>query len=239
MVLVPVLTGVGGAETKDDAQRSLTKREGSSAVTPDADSLIKQVKALRESLALAGAEADMFRAAWQQLKERDAALGVDALTGDEKRLQEKLVQAVRDAYAADRDRNQAVDWLEKVLAAAQALVATAGKVDPVKRADYEAAVRGAGDYLAKRRVAEVAPGSGLSDGQVVAVKPELGLAIINLGQMQGAKAGMPFQVIQNDRVVGRVKVFRTREGLSAVVVEGMEKGRELHAGDRVRVAAEK
>ncbi len=79
-------------------QNPATTGAGDTNAGPDISSLTREqleakVKALTESLASASTEAEFFRQQWQDLRLRDEALGVEALTIDESKLEDKLVQA--------------------------------------------------------------------------------------------------------------------------------------------------
>jgi hypothetical protein len=63
--------------------------------------------------------------------------------------------------------------------------------------------------------------------------------VINVGSGIEATVGMPFRVFRESRLIGRIRVLQTRERVSAALIEGVEKGKELKVGDRVTVAAEK
>jgi cell shape-determining protein MreC len=59
--------------------------------------------------------------------------------------------------------------------------------------------------------------------------------VINLGETQGVRLGMPFVVIHGDRIVGRVKVVEVRRKISGAVIEQMDRQAPIQVGDRVRV----
>jgi hypothetical protein len=80
-----------------------------------------------------------------------------------------------------------------------------------------------------------APQPTLESGQVVSVNPGLQLVVINLGETQGVRLGMPFVVIHGDRIVGRVKVVEVRRKISGAVIEQMDRQAPIQVGDRVRV----
>lgn len=80
-----------------------------------------------------------------------------------------------------------------------------------------------------------APQPTLENGQVVNLNWSLQMAVINLGEVHGAKLGMPFAVIQGDRIVGRLKVVEVREKISGAVIERMDRDKPIQVGDRVRI----
>jgi hypothetical protein len=232
---------LGAVESKDSTDRSLKETEkvseaSSKELTPD--QWKQRVERLMDSLILANAEAELFRQQWQDLRLRNEALGVDALTVDEKKLQDKVVQAVTELYQTEKQRREGVALLEKLTGAGQDLIKSGKDLDPTKRAEYEAVLRSVREYIAGKGASPVPIGPDLNNGQIVSISGELSLVIINLGNNQGVKVGMPFRVLRNDSVIGRVKIFEVREQVSAALID-LENKNELKVGDRVSVAAEK
>lgn len=202
---------------------------------------MKTIEQLTESAALANAEADFFRQLYQDLRSRDEALGVDALTGDQKRLEEKLLAAVKEAYQTEQKRRDTLKALEALLATSQSLITDARNLNPEKRAEYEVAVRTSRNVLEGKGQGPIAIGTSLNDGKIVDLGGELKSVVINLGKSQGVREGMPFWVIRGEnKVVGRLTVIIVREQLSAAVVDLSAGSKtDLKVGDRVAVAAEK
>jgi hypothetical protein len=80
-----------------------------------------------------------------------------------------------------------------------------------------------------------APQQTLESGQVVNLNWSLQMAVINLGEVHGVRLGMPFAVIQGDRIVGRLKVVEVRKKISGAVIERMDRDKPIQVGDRVRI----
>ncbi len=200
--------------------------------------LQEQIKQLRESLALANADAETFRRQWQDLRLRDQALGIDALTVDEKRLQDRVVEAIKELYQTEQERRTAVIRLQQLLDAGQEVLKGAS-VDPQRRTDYEIAVRGAQAFLDARGKPDIPVAASLDDGQIVHVNGELNSVILNVGADLGAKPGMPFRVLRDDQLIGEIKILQVRETVSAAVIASVEAGKDLKVGDRIAVEAEK
>ena len=78
---------------------------------------------------------------------RDEALGVDALTVDETKLEDKLVQAVKELYQSEMKRREALNSPRQAPRhhRPDARLKTAPNYDPKVRADYEVASRAAKD----------------------------------------------------------------------------------------------
>ena len=200
--------------------------------------LQEQIRQLRESLALANADAETFRRQWQDLRLRDQALGIDALTVDEKRLQDRVVEAIKELYQTEQERRNAVIRLQQLLDAGQEVLKGAN-VDPQRRADYEIAVRGAQAFLDARGKPDIPVAASLDDGQIVHVNGELNAVILNVCATLGAKPGMPFRVLRDDQLIGEIKILQVRETVSAAVVDSVKAGTDLKVGDRIAVEAEK
>lgn len=211
---------------QESPDRSLTAQE-------EVESLRERVRLLEENLGLAKAEADFFRASWLDLRLRNEALGLEALAGDDQALQEKLVRVVGELYQSEKNR-QMLELRVKGLieAAAQMQRAPADQL-PIKRAEYEVALRQVQEVLAGRGSGIVRSAPDLNSGEIVSIDEKLAVAVLNLGRVQGCQIGMPFKVLRGDLVIGRCKVVEVRESISAALVETGEKLEQVRVGDRV------
>jgi hypothetical protein len=204
------------------------------------EDLLKTIGQLTENVALANAEADFFRQLYQEKLLRDTALGIDILTDDEKRLQERVLAAVKEAYQAEQKRQEGEKALKLLLATSQDLIRDAQSLNPQKRAEYEVAVRMATSVIEGKGQSFIPVASSLKDGQIVDLNGELKTVVINLGKNQGVREGMPFWVLRQDKVIGRLTVILARSQLSAALVDQSVGGKaNLKVGDRVAVATEK
>lgn len=201
--------------------------------------LRKHVTQLQESLALANAEAAFFEQQYKELRLKNEMLGVDALTGDESRLQKRVLQSVKELYQVEQERRELVARLNLLMEASMAVLKTAEKVDPQKRADFEVALRSARDFLVGSGSGPATAATNLREGEILHVNDELGSVILNVGSKLGVKPGMPFRVRREDKVVGRLKAFQVREQVSAALIEAVSPGLALKKGDKIEVAAEK
>jgi hypothetical protein len=197
-----------------------------------------RVSALTDDLTTANTESEYFRQQWQDLRLRDEALGVEALTVDEQKLEDKLVQAVKELYQSEMRRREALLLLDRLIATTQLLMKTAPNYDPKVRADYEVAMRASRDYLAGRNGTAIPIGLSLTDGQIADLNPALNAVVLNLGTSQGVKEGMPFLIFQDNAEVGTVKIVLARDLVSAGLVENLRPHVVLKVGDRVAVDAQ-
>jgi hypothetical protein len=239
----------GAVEAKAEIDRSLSKPSEQDGVerkskTPESrvrseSDLAAEVKSLQESLALANAEAEFFSQQYKELRLQHELMGIDALTADEQKLQDRVIQAVKELYQVEQERRELVNRLEQLLAASQALLKTADRVSPDLRAEYEVAVRAAREFLAGRGSGPIPLARDLQDGQIVHVNPELNTVIVNVGSRLGLKPGMPLRVLRGEILVGQLKVFQVRETVSAALVEQTAKGMELTKGDKIEIVSRK
>ncbi len=199
------------------------------------DQLEARIKTLTENLASANKESEYFREQWTELKLRDEALGVEALTVDESKLEDKLVQAVKELYQSEMKRREALVLLDKLLASTDQMIQTAPNYDPKVRADYEIASRAAKEYLSGHSGSAIPLATSLSDAQIVDTKPDLNAVILDLGKSQGVKEGMPFLIYQDNIEVGTVKVVLARDLVCAAEVENLKPNTVLKIGDRAAV----
>ncbi len=208
---------------------------GDTNSSPDLSALTREqlearVKTLTQSLTSANTESEYFREQWTELRLRDEALGVEALTVDESKTQDKLVQAVAELYRSEMKRREALVIIDKLLGTTDQMLQTAPKYDPKIRADYEVATRSAKAYLAGHSGAAIPIASSLTDGQIADTNPELNAVILNLGKNQGVKEGMPFSIYQDDVEVGTVKVVLARDQVSAAQIESLKPNTVLRWG---------
>ncbi|HPA20295.1 MAG TPA: hypothetical protein PLU30_21275 [Verrucomicrobiae bacterium] len=205
----------------------------------DLDVKNKTIRALSESLELANAEADFFRRQWIDLRLRDEALGVDALTGDEARLREKVVAAVRDLYQSEKRRQETVAQLAAMVEMMQGVLKSARGIDAEMRAQVEAQLRLSQALIEGRgEAAQVGPGT-LIAAQVLDYKPALNLAVLNVGRRQDAKVGMVFEIMRGGRLIAMARAVDVRESILGAIVERSAERTVVAAGDDARVSTVK
>lgn len=194
---------------------------------------------LVDSLTVADAEADFFRKEYQKLRLRNEALGVDALTGDEKALQERLVRAVGESYQREMQRREAISLMGNILAATRRILAQAEGVDAERRSAFEVAARRAEGFLSGKTAGSIPVAQRLQDGLVVDVNDNLSAVTINVGRKAGVQPGMPFSVLRNGTIVGKISVYRVGEQLSLALIESRENlekdDKPILVGDQVKV----
>ena len=84
--------------------------------------------------------------------------------------------------------------------------------------------------------AAVVPASAASrpEGQVVVVNREYDFIVMNLGKHHGLSIGQEFQVVRGSEVLGKVKVEKVYDGLSAAAILPDSKKDAIREGDLVK-----
>jgi flagellar biosynthesis chaperone FliJ len=73
-----------------------------------------------------------------------------------------------------------------------------------------------------------------STGQVVVVNREYDFIVMNLGKNQGLSVGQEFQIVRGNEVLGRVRVEKVYDELSAAAILPESKKENIKEGDAVR-----
>jgi len=75
---------------------------------------------------------------------------------------------------------------------------------------------------------------GSQEGQVVVVNREYDFVVMNLGRNQGVAIGQELQVVRGTEVLGRVKIEKVYDELSAAAIMPNSEKDRMHEGDVVR-----
>lgn len=97
-----------------------------------------------------------------------------------------------------------------------------------------AAAKAAAERLRSGAVTNVVAGT-LSEAKVLDVNAELRAVVLDIGAAQGVRVGMPFLVLRGDRVIAELRVVEVRPQVSGAVIERVDRGITLRAGDGARV----
>jgi cell shape-determining protein MreC len=203
----------------------------------------KTIRALTESLAVANAESEVFKRQYGELKLRMEALGLASVGDNKEALEQRLLKAVRDLDLTRQEKDKLAERLVALSETVLLALKTANVSDPQIRMEVEEQLRSANQSLdtsnAERPAAASEPAADLKNGQVISVKEEYGLLVVNLGSKQGVKVGMPFQIVRSDHAVGRARVVDVRERICGAVIEEFSSNIEkVKVGDQLRVDAE-
>jgi len=197
-------------------------------------------KTLTDSLVVSNAEAELFRRKYAELQNRMDALGIESVSKDRAKLEQRLLKAVSDLQLEHRQKERYREQLLKLTETMLRYVKTTQAADPQARAEVEAQLRSTNKLLAAdddSRSTEQA-GPGLMDGKVLSVKEEWSLVVGDLGARQGVKIGMPLRVVRDGKTVATLRVVDVREKISGAVIQELESDRiKIKVGDRLEVDA--
>lgn len=193
---------------------------------------------MRKTLAATNGEAEVFRRQALELKKRFEALGASA-SGDTKKLEQRLLAAVNDLQQVEAEKKRLTEAVIRLSEAVMRFSKTATSSDAEARLILESEIRNANQALGlgSSEAIEGTPiAQTLTDGMVISVRDELALVVANLGQKQGVKIGMPFQVIRNDKLIGTVRVVEVREKFAGAVIQDLSSEKDrIKVGDRLKV----
>lgn len=196
---------------------------------------------LTESLAVANAEAEVFRKQTSELKLRLEALGI-APGANTNSVEQRLLAAVNDLRLVDEQRRKVTDTLVGLSETVVRFLQGATSTDSEARMALETHLRSSSEVLGKTSPTVVEGGAAqatLTDAMVISIKDELSLIVTNVGVRHGVKVGMPFQVIRDNREVGTVRIVDVREKIAGAVIQNLSSEKEkIQVGDRLKVAAQ-
>jgi hypothetical protein len=202
------------------------------------DRLRQANAALAKSLAAANTDAKASRDELQSLRADLEALGLTVFDPGDRESRRRLITAMAEA---GRERDARAKLEQQLLQICESVVLfldRQGDVDPKLRAQLEAELRSADQALAAARATAepvVAPSTGLTDARVLSIKPDLGLAVLNVGARSGVRLGMPFNLVRQDRVIGAAIVVDVRDDVSGLVaLDGGLAIEQLQVGDAAR-----
>jgi hypothetical protein len=197
---------------------------------------------LQKNLAVASSESEVFRRTAAEFKLRLEALGIEGGGGDRARLEQRVLKAVSDLNLAETGRRK---MQEALIALCEAIIhyqKVTETTDPDARLVLEAQMRNA--FRALGGSSELAEGTAtapttLTDGTVISIKDDLALIVANVGRSQGARMGMPFQVLRGTHIVGTVRIVDVRDKISGAVIQDLTSEKErIQVGDRLKLLAQ-
>lgn len=197
---------------------------------------------MRKTLAASDGESAIMQRHAMQMKLRMDALGVNTVTGGTAKLEQRLLAAVNDLRVSTSDKKQLSEALVRLVEAASLYARTSTATNPQARLTLETEIRSANAALGVSSGNAVeAPGISptMNEGAVISIKDDLALVVMNLGTRQGIKVGMPFQIVRNDRLIGRVRVVDVREKIAGAVIQDLSSEKDrIKVGDTLRVDAQ-
>lgn len=192
---------------------------------------------LTQSTASANAEALATKERYLELRGLIEALGITAIDsgGDEKT--ERLIAALNDLRLAEEKCQRLTSSLTSLLTAATSFSQVASPGNPESARALAEAMQVAQSTL-KQENTVAGRAKDLNQARVVSLKPEFGVVVLDVGSADGAKPGMPFQLLREDKPIARVLITDVRKSVSgAVVRELFSPTDKPMVGDRGRAEA--
>jgi chromosome segregation ATPase len=201
-----------------------------------------QNTSLQQSLAAANAEAGAAREACEKMRGALEGLGAGAIDGNTDAVRERLLTALSDMRLLDDQKKKATEALLTLTEAAMGYAKAAPTADAATSKKLEDAVSKA--ELAVRSASAAgsndAPAADLHNAKIVSVKPELKIAVLNVGSKDGVRAGMPFAIYREDHSIAKVLVVDVRKAVAgAVIQEIAAAGDTVKVGDRGMIDAQR
>ena len=173
------------------------------------------------------------------------ALGVDGLSADKSKLEQRLLKAVRDLQIVQNEKDKLADELVQLTESVLRFTKGATSEDAEARLALEARMRSVADALGVP--GNETGGSGASsanipadlmNGMVISIKEELSLVVANIGGRHGVKVGMPLRVMRGETEVGLLRVVDVREKICGAVIQSLDSEKnKIKVGDRLKVDA--
>ncbi len=197
-------------------------------------------KTLTDSLVVSNSEAELFRRKYAELQNRIEALGLESISKDRAKLEQRLLKAVSDLQLEHRENEGYREQLVKLTETMLRYVKTTQNADPQARAELEVQLRATNHLLDATDDSgandDAAPG--LMDGKVLSVKEEWALVVSDLGARQGVKIGMPLRVVRGGKTIATLRVVDVREKISGAVIQELDSDKtKIKVGDRLQADA--
>ena len=181
--------------------------------------LQEQNRNLQRSLAEANSGEKQASGQLAQVRERLEALGKNLLDGGD----DRLVQAAADLQLASERTSNLENSVTRLSAAVNDYLRLAVVSDPDARLRVETSLRELDAVLGLRQKPrpDIRTGS-LQQARVISLDQESGMMVLNLGESQGAKIGMTFQLTRGQQPYGKAILADVRKGVSGAFVENLD-----------------
>lgn len=194
----------------------------------------RAIEALEKLLFAANADAEASQRELEKRKRRDAALGLEALTADEKRMQEQLVTTLGSLYRSEQERKQAFEALAKIMSNAEQLLPKMKLASQDKKAFEKELAQAKTIVLNRETQKQSVLEAGLLNAEVIGYEPKLNLIVLNVGWNHDVKPSMTFEILKKDQVIALCRVVDVRKRLSGALIEN-EFESEIEVGNKARV----
>ena len=205
--------------------------------TPGKDARISQLErqlaTLRESYAIARADADEARKQLREVRSRMEALGGSALGNREEKLIETAAQLESVRAELDAVRQSSL----RLTAALVTYMRSALVEDQAAREALETAVRDLDVALGLRRAkADELAGGSVDEAKVLSIDSESGLIVINAGREGKVEVGMSMEISRGDQAIAMAVVTDVRKTVAGLLVQQhLNPALSVAVGDMVSV----
>jgi hypothetical protein len=202
-------------ELKEARANLAAEKEAAGATAAKLGAVTAELAAVRDELA--------------QLKLRIEALGP---VTDTRGLEKRVLDALSDLRIARAEAGMLDSRLKALAEAATSFLVASEEQKASLRPALEAALEAARTESADTGAS--APVR-IESSQVVSVKPEQRLVVINAGQRSGMKVGTPVRIYRNDRPTASAVVVDVRANISGGLVTKVEDAGFPKVGDTLRI----
>ncbi len=198
----------------------------------------RQIEALEVRLAEANETNRKLAADKAAREERDAALGIEALLGDEKSLQNKLLKAVR-GVALLEEKNQKLLQICEQFIHFIAYVTVQLEDAGLPRTPYDEFAAEMQKKIAAVGERERKADSDWLNGKVLEVNTATHLIIVDVGWKQGIKPGMTLEISRQGALVAEAKAVDVRDRVTGAFLSSEVAKDQVRTGDRAKIKTAK
>lgn len=177
--------------------------------------LERQLANMRESYALARADADDARRQLREIRTRLEALGGAALGDSE----EKIIDTASQLEAARAELENLRQASLRVASAISSYMRGALVEDAAARQVLETSLREQEVALGLRMAPQDDLAGSVDEARVLSIDSESGLIVINAGRDAKVEVGMPMQVTRGDQVIAKAIVTDVRKKVAGMLVQ--------------------
>ena len=194
--------------------------------------LERQLANMRESYALARADADEARGQLREIRTRLEALGGAALGDSE----EKIIDTASQLEAARAELETLRQASLRVASAINSYMRGALVEDAAARQVLETSLREQEVALGLRMAPQDDLAGTVDDARVLSIDSESGLIVINAGRDAEIQVGMPMQITRGDQIIARAIVTDVRKKVAGLLVQKqVSSNLVVNVGDSVSV----